>query len=102
MRIFEISGVCGDTYSVASTDTAAGAAAAKLLDANSRRCKALSISTETAAIRYAIGTPTQAGLGHLAAAGSFLRVTGEANCAAFKWISAANGVHATLQITPEY
>jgi hypothetical protein len=102
MRVFDVSGVCGATYSAASTDTAAALSSTVLTDAAGRVCKAISFSVETNSIRWAIGTPTQAGLGYVGAAGAFFRVTGEANCAAFKFISAANGVHATLQITPEY
>ena len=102
MRVFEVNGACGDTYTATSTDTAAALAAVKLLDANSRVCKAINFTVETQTIRWAIGTATQAGVGHSAAAGTSWRVTGEGNVKAFTFISAAAGVHGTLHITPEY
>ncbi len=98
MRILD--GKAGTTQQVASTDTAQAlpTSSVKLSGINSNGAI---ISVETNAIRYVFNaTPTQAGLGHYAAAGSVIVLNNAQMVNTFRFISSANGVHGTLQITP--
>ena len=97
-----IHGKSGDTYKVASTDTAAGLAADVLTHTTMGIIDSVTITVETQNIRIAIGTPTQAGVGVLLYPGDVLKIKGNADCNSLKWISASAGVHGSLQITPCY
>ena len=98
----KLRGKSGSTYKVSSTDTAVAMAAGVLTDATMGEIDSVTITVETNSIRIAIGTPTQAGLGHLLAAGDSIEIKGSSDCNNLKWISAAAGVHGSLQITPRY
>jgi len=99
MRMY---GKAGSTYKVASTDTAVGMAAGVLVDIAMGLIDSVSIAVETNNIRVAIGTPTQAGVGILLYPGDVIEIEGNSDCNNLSWISAANGVHGALQITPRY
>jgi hypothetical protein len=104
MRTFEIMGVVGVHTRLTSTDTAQSLPAGLLLDTTlNLKIKAATFMFETNHIRVAIGaTPTQAGIGFLMEEGDSIRITGYANLANLKYISAANGVAGYIQVMPEY
>jgi hypothetical protein len=99
-------GTSGNTYRVATTDTAAGIGeAANILKHSSYGpINGVTLVCETNPVRVAIGTPTQGstGLGILLYPGDSVSFEGFADCSALKWISATNGVAGALQITPHY
>lgn len=91
-----------ETYSVASTNTAQTLAAAKVLQDGKYAQRAV-ITVETNSIRIGLTTtPTQAGVGHLLAAGATVTIEGAGNIQRFKFISAAADTHAALKVTLEF
>lgn len=103
-RVFETMGTMGVTTRVATTDTAAGIAAA-LLESNSRKATAATLSIETKNVRIAFrATPTQGatGVGHLLYPGDSWRVVGRENLEQLLWISATNAQAGAVMITVEY
>lgn len=95
-------GVSGSTYPVTSTNSAVGLAAGVLIDTTMGPIDRVTLTCETNNIRVAIGTATQAGTGELLYPGDSIEIEGNADCKAVTWISAANGVHGVLQVTPKY
>ena len=90
------------TYKVASTNAVQTLAAAKLVTAGDhpKNCNSVSITVETANIRYAFGVdPTQAGLGHLVGDEGIVKLNSYKAARDFRFISAAAGVHGAFQIT---
>ena len=109
MRTLLIDGIAGLTYSVASSDTAASLAAAKLTDSDGRKMQSVIIENNAATgygVRYGFGGYTPAlgapGTGHFLAAGSILEIVGYANCASFKFVNDVTGENALLYVTPKY
>jgi hypothetical protein len=103
MRVFDTRGSMGATFTLTSSDNAAGLAAIKLVDANSREMRAATFVCETNNIRIAVGaTPTVAGLGILMYARDSIRIIGRENLKDFMFVSAVAGVHGKLQVMPEY
>jgi hypothetical protein len=103
-------GYSGDTYRVATTDTAVGISSSILshgtVNGNTLNgsINSVTLVCETNPVRVAIGTPTQGatGVGILLAVGDAIDFDGYSDCAAVKWISATDGVTGSLQITPHY
>lgn len=63
---------------------------------------AVLITCETNDIRFSWGADaTQAGLGHVLAAGQSIKLTNHAQIEDFRFINKTNGSNAVLQITPE-
>lgn len=94
VRIFD--GTAGTTFSQNSTDTAQSLTASGITNAGGAI-----ITVETNSVRYAFtATPTQAGLGHLATAGTVIVLNSGSLVKNFKFISAVAATHGTLQISP--
>jgi len=97
--VISLVGRAGTTQSKASTDTAQ-----LLTDAVTipNGCISAVITCETNNVRIAFGTnPTQAGLGHLLYVGQSYKIGNPQAVRDFRFISAANGVHGLIQVTPE-
>ena len=96
--------VAGASFKQTSTDTAVVLTAASLLSASGNRAAAVHISCQTQTVRFGFGgaTLTQGagGLGHDLADKGSMYVEGAGTVKSMKVISATNGSHGVLTITP--
>lgn len=94
------SGKAGTTFEQASTDTSQALTAASI-KVGGKNAQGAIITVEDNTIRYAFGTaPTQAGLGHSAAAGTKIVLDSSSLVHAFRFISAVAATPGSLQVTP--
>ena len=104
MRVFETMGTIGVSTKLTSTNTAQALPSTLLVDPTSGRdIAAATLVFETNDIRIAFNVdPTQAGLGVNMEDGDSYRIVGTENLKSFKFISAVNNVHGSVQVVPEY
>lgn len=110
MQVFQATGRPLDTKQIASSNSAQGLPTAYMgatatritLTGFDRGAYGALITCETADIRFSYNsvTPTQAGLGHILAAGSSIMLDGEEQVNGFKFISKTADTPATLTVTP--
>lgn len=115
MGVAEVMGAPFPTQKLTSSDSAqllptvfmaawtGASGATQIVDSYGNVARAVLITCETNDIRFAAGgqTPTQAGVGHVLAAGSSLRLSGKAMVDSFRFISKTGASAGVLQITPE-
>lgn len=106
-HVYIVEGKSGDTYKVASSNTATAIAAAKLYTGtNKSKAQLLEIDVEDNPIRVAYGsTPISDGatkLGHVYDVGSKILVRGYHRIASLKYINKESGMNAALMITVVY
>jgi len=94
----------GETYTVDSSNTAAGLATAKKYltgdsSIQNTKAKGLYITVEKNEIRHTWGSTPTTSLGHLLGVGDHLILDSWKQVDDFKFISAVAGLHATLMIT---
>ena len=107
MRMFEVMQKGGVATRLTGNDTAGGQSfSAGLLTANGRSMSAVVVQCDPGqsnAMRVTWGgtAPTIA-LGIYMAPGDIIRISGEFNCASFRYINASVGNNSVLQMIPEY
>jgi len=104
-RDLTMTGIYGPTVRMVSSDTAQSFSANVLANTDGEPSDSVIITCESNDIRIGwMTTPTQgaSGVGHLLSSGDTFRIVGRDNILRFKFISAVNGIHGVLQITPEY
>ena len=105
LRVVLIDGVPGATARYTSTDLAQSLPAAVITVAG-KTAVGIEVSVETQSVRVGFGgaTLTQgaSGVGHLLPSGTIQKYFGSQVMSTFRYISAANGVHGALVITPFY
>ena len=107
MRIIKFTGIAGTTVNETTTDTAqtidAGITDIAFKNSDGVLISSLLVTCITSAVRYCFNAvPVEAGLGHVLAVNDSIEIFGAANIRAFKFISAASGVHGVLSLTPFY